>query len=74
MTSDVKNCNRWWYKKLERAIQFQFKTMYDSAIPHSINELDKLLIRMNNLKLMGCDIMRFSYPKDTDREAFYLFM
>lgn len=46
------------------------QTMYDSPIPHDIKSLDELLVRMNNLSLMGCDIMRFSYPKDTDREAF----
>jgi len=46
------------------------QTMYDSPIPHSKEDLDDLLKRMNNLKLMGCDIMRFSYPKDDDRQAF----
>jgi (E)-4-hydroxy-3-methylbut-2-enyl-diphosphate synthase len=44
--------------------------MYDSPVPSRKEDLDNLLARMNGLSLMGCDIMRFSYPSDNDREAF----
>ena len=33
-------------------------------------DLDNLLSRMNGLSLMGCDIMRFSYPSKDDENAF----
>ncbi len=56
--------------KIGKGYPISIQTMYDSPIPHSKEELDELLKRMNNLKLMGCDIMRFSYPKDDDRKAF----
>lgn len=46
------------------------QTMYDSPVPSKKEELDQLLKKMNTLSLMGCDIMRFSYPSDNDREAF----
>jgi (E)-4-hydroxy-3-methylbut-2-enyl-diphosphate synthase len=46
------------------------QTMYDSPVPHDRENLDELLRRMVSLKAMGCDIMRFSYPSDDDRDAF----
>ncbi|MGD1822105.1 MAG: (E)-4-hydroxy-3-methylbut-2-enyl-diphosphate synthase [Pleomorphochaeta sp.] len=56
--------------KIGKGYPISIQTMYDSPIPSSTKELDELLKRMNNLKLMGCDIMRFSYPSDNDRKAF----
>ncbi len=56
--------------KIGKGNPISIQTMYDSPIPSKKEDLDDLLKRMNNLALMGCDIMRFSYPSDNDRSAF----
>lgn len=56
--------------KIGKGHPISIQTMYDSPIPSKKEDLDKLLARMNGLSLMGCDIMRFSYPSDNDRDAF----
>jgi len=56
--------------KIGKGYPISVQTMYDSPVPHDKNKLDELLERMNSLNAMGCDIMRFSYPTDDDREAF----
>ena len=56
--------------KIGKGEPVAIQTMYDSPIPHEIDKLDSLLARMDSLKAMGCDIMRFSYPTDSDRDAF----
>lgn len=56
--------------KIGKGYPISIQTMYDSPIPSKKEDLDKLLSRMNGLSLMGCDIMRFSYPSDNDRNSF----
>lgn len=46
------------------------QTMYDQSLPHSEEALDELVRRIGSLNAMGCDIIRFSYPKSDDRSAF----
>lgn len=56
--------------KIGKGYPISIQTMYDSPIPRNIKDLDDLLARMNGLSLMGCDLMRFSYPTDDDRKSF----
>lgn len=56
--------------KIGKGYPMSIQTMYDSPVPSRMEDLDELLARMNSLSLMGCDIMRFSYPSDRDRDAF----
>ncbi|MGD1820733.1 MAG: (E)-4-hydroxy-3-methylbut-2-enyl-diphosphate synthase [Pleomorphochaeta sp.] len=56
--------------KIGKGYPVSIQTMYDSPVPSKKEDLDNLLSRMNTLALMGCDIMRFSYPNDRDRKAF----
>jgi (E)-4-hydroxy-3-methylbut-2-enyl-diphosphate synthase len=46
------------------------QTMYDEPIPHGEKAQTALLKRLNVLKAMGCDIIRFSYPHAEDHDAF----
>ena len=56
--------------KIGKGHPITIQTMYDSPIPSRREDLDNLLSRMNGLSLMGCDIMRFSYPSKDDENAF----
>lgn len=48
------------------------QTMWDRAMPlvSDSEGLDELLRELSALKSMGCDIIRFSYPSDDDRQVF----
>ncbi len=56
--------------KIGKGHPITIQTMYDSPVPSRVEDLDNLLSRMNGLSLMGCDIMRFSYPSNDDKKAF----
>ncbi|NLK05781.1 MAG: flavodoxin-dependent (E)-4-hydroxy-3-methylbut-2-enyl-diphosphate synthase [Spirochaetales bacterium] len=57
-------------KLLGRGLPILVQTMYDSAMPHEIHELEQLVRRIGTLNSMGCDIIRFSYPTEEDHESF----
>ena len=46
------------------------QTMYDEALPRDREGAEALLIRIGRLNLIGCDIIRFSYPSKEDHEVF----
>lgn len=57
-------------KIIGKGLPVLVQTMYDSAIPKDMVELDILLRRIGELNAMGCDILRFSYPSLDDHEGF----
>ena len=46
------------------------QTMYDDSLPIDRKSAEELLIRIGKLNMMGCDIIRFSYPSKNDHAVF----
>lgn len=55
---------------LGRGLAPLVQTMYDQALPEGKDELDQLVRRIGSLNAMGCDLIRFSYPDNSQKEAF----